>query len=82
MDTGLTTDVAGNVGNIYNDGSVLVPATGAIYAPEVGDDVLWDMRVEFDRKHGITVGRVSHAAGHCDEPGSAQRPRLRQLRLT
>jgi len=57
VDTGLTTDVAGQVGHIYNDGSVLVPATGAIYAPEIGDDELWDMRLEFDRKHGITVGQ-------------------------
>lgn len=56
VDTGLKTDVNGDVGHIYTDGSVLVPATGAIYAPEVGDDELWRMRFEFDRKHGITVG--------------------------
>lgn len=54
VDTGHKIDVNGDVGHIYTDGSVLVPATGAIYAPESDDNELWRMRFEFDRKHGIS----------------------------
>ncbi len=56
-DTGNKTEIAGEVGHIYSDGSVIVPATGAIYAPESTDGDLWQMRRDFDAKHGITVSQ-------------------------
>lgn len=56
-DTGRKTEIGGEVGHIYADGSVIVPATGAIWAPESTDGELWAMRKDFDAKHGITVSQ-------------------------
>lgn len=53
--TGQRVETEVGEGIVYNDGSVIVPSTGAIFAPESGDGELWEMRCAFDRMHGISV---------------------------
>ncbi len=74
-DTGHRLNTEQGEGHIYTDGSVIVPATGAIFAPESTDGDLWRMRQEFDKRHGITVTQrvllpviVMHQGALSDRP--------------
>ena len=57
QDTGERINTDQREGHIYADGSVIVPATGAIFAPEPSDGRLFEMRRNFDATHGITVSQ-------------------------
>lgn len=57
QDTGERINTDQGEGHIYTDGSVIVPATGAIFAPEPSDGRLFEMRRNFDATHGITVSQ-------------------------